>query len=87
MSNESPDQGQINAVIDKITQINGQLLKERAAQQIDFRSLLTDEQRIRMDAMRANGGDRGARMGQGQQRRRQNEVRGSMMLKRQGGGR
>ncbi len=87
MSSESPDQGQINAVIDKITQINGQLLKERAAQQIDFRSLLTDEQRIRMDAMRANGGDRGARMGQGQQRRRQNEVRGSMMLKRQGGGR
>ncbi|MFZ6664443.1 Spy/CpxP family protein refolding chaperone [Peijinzhouia sedimentorum] len=82
MASESPDQGQINAVIDRITQINGQLLKERAAQQIEFRALLTDEQRIKMDAMRANRGERGAKMRQGQQGRRQSEGRRSMAPRR-----
>jgi Spy/CpxP family protein refolding chaperone len=82
MSKESPDQGQINAVIDRITQVNGQLLRANAEQQLKVRALLTDEQRIKMDAMRANAGERGAMMRQGQQGKRQSEGRRPMAPRR-----
>lgn len=73
MASKGPDKGKINSVIDRITQINGQLLKERTAQQLEVRGLLTDEQRIRMDAIQANAGERGAMMRQGQQSKRQSD--------------
>ncbi len=73
MAGNNPDQAQINLVIDDIAQVNAQLLRLDADHQMKFRAILTEEQRVKMDAMRANADQNGAQLRQGQQGRRQSE--------------
>jgi Spy/CpxP family protein refolding chaperone len=75
ISVESPDRGQIDAVLNEINALEGQLRKIRVEQQLATREILTEEQRVRIDAMKAQGA-RGAGMRQ----------RGQMMRPMQGQG-
>jgi hypothetical protein len=60
-------------VIDRITQSEWAIAKRENSATIEVRALLTDEQRIKMDAIQANAGERGAMLRQGQQRKRQSD--------------
>jgi len=51
---DKPDMRDINKVIDEIAAIQGQEMKARAANRQKIRSLLTEEQRVRFDAMGAD---------------------------------
>ncbi len=53
MSVESPDRGEINEVLEEINGLHGQLQKANVEQRLAFRELLTEEQRIKIDAMKA----------------------------------
>ena len=71
MSVESPDRGQINEVLDEINGLHGQLQKLSVEQRLSFRELLTEEQRIKVDAMKARQprmGTRGERLQRGARR-------------------
>jgi Spy/CpxP family protein refolding chaperone len=71
MSVESPDRGQINEVLDEINGLQGQLQKLSVEQRLSFRELLTEEQRIKVDAMKARQprmGTRGERLQRGARR-------------------
>jgi Spy/CpxP family protein refolding chaperone len=61
MSVDSPDRGAINGVLENINSIQGQLQKMSVEQRLAFRELLTEEQRIKIDAMKAKGPRRGER--------------------------
>ena len=67
MSVESPDRGEINEVLDEINELQGQLQKLSVDQRLNFRELLTEEQRVKVDAMKARWPRMGTR-GNRQQR-------------------
>lgn len=61
MSVESPDRGEINEVLDEINELQGQLQKLSVDQRLNFRELLTEEQRVKVDAMKARRPGMGTR--------------------------
>ena len=63
---DKPDMREINRVIDEIAAIQAQEMKAQAANRQKIRSLLTEEQRVRFDAMSANR--EGMRSGMGNRR-------------------
>jgi Spy/CpxP family protein refolding chaperone len=63
---EKPDMREVNKVIDEIVAVQAQEMKAQAASRQKIRSLLTDEQRVRFDAMGANR--EGMRSGMGNMR-------------------
>ena len=60
---DKPEMKEINKVIDEIAAIQAQEMKSQAANRQKIRSLLTEEQRVRFDAIGANRGDMRSEMG------------------------
>ena len=52
---DNVDKGKVNSIVDAIHKINAELEKKKIAHKLNFRSLLTDEQKKKHDAM--GGGD------------------------------
>lgn len=65
MSEKNPDMGAVNAVIDQMTALRGEMAKQAVEHRQQIRNLLSDEQRVQFDARTQNrprqGMDRPAR--------------------------
>jgi Spy/CpxP family protein refolding chaperone len=53
---DNPDMNALNKTIDEISGLSGTMMKKGMAHQQEVRKLLTDEQRLRYDAMQNNKG-------------------------------
>ena len=73
---DKPDMREINRVIDEIAAVQAQEMKAQAANRQKIRSLLTEEQRVRFDAMGANR--EGMRSGMGDMRQGRGNMRPGM---------
>ena len=60
-----PDTKAINALVDEIGNLKTQLMKERVNFELQIRSLLSDEQRLRFDTDKPGCGMRGEGRGEG----------------------
>ena len=71
MASDKSDLNAINGVIDQMTSLQNKMMKERAKNHQDIRSLLTDSQKVYFDNQpmrgRGNKSDRGMRDGRGQE--------------------
>ncbi len=59
--NRTPDAGQIEDLTNQVSELEGKALRARVAAEIEVASVLTDEQRQQMAAMRPPAGPRGPR--------------------------
>ena len=50
MSDKNPDMNALNAVIDQMTALRGEMAKQAIEHRQQIRNLLTDEQRLQFDA-------------------------------------
>jgi len=55
MLEKSPDMNAVNAVVDQMTALRGDMMKEAIKHRQDVRSQLTDEQRVQFDARAQRG--------------------------------
>lgn len=55
MLEKTPDMNAVNAVVDQMTALRGEMMKESIKHRQEIRSLLTDEQRIKFDAQAQRG--------------------------------
>ncbi|MEE4176915.1 MAG: Spy/CpxP family protein refolding chaperone [Bacteroides sp.] len=55
MTEKNPDMNAVNAVIDQMTTLRGEMAKQAVEHRQEIRNLLTDEQRVKFDARTQQG--------------------------------